>query len=379
MDEKLKRELTKRPSVMSELSFMTELNKSKDGILNNRILEYQAAINTQLTELDQDLDSVLTRHEQDFLNAFKIQLFKLYSQIKELKKAANTTDIYIKHQEEVANLHKIIEETKNNSYKLEQQVEEHKKEAAGFKSKIRDLEKECKTLQEKLKSVKRKMKKNLMIEQKEVDEPCEKYEKVPDPKVKQFEKIDFVPSCKSGETVLGILNAYGKVDVNFLKEIESLMEKQSRHFEEASKHLKTVILTERKKFQNYSVASTSFVSQKHDLESVFLDCVEEVKREVNHRRVQSLNLQKYPTKTLRMPKETGQFFTPGDKRKIIELLINNDKVLTMLYEALFPFRASNYQAKKKEPYTKLAKSQEDLLPIISTHSRQASLSVPNNY
>jgi len=110
-----------------------------------------------------------------------------------------------------------------------------------------------------------------------------------------------------------------------------------------------------------------------------LDCVEEVKREVNHRRVQSLNLQKYPTKTLRMPKETGQFFTPGDKRKIIELLINNDKVLTMLYEALFPFRASNYQAKKKEPYTKLAKSQEDLLPIISTHSRQASLSVPNNY
>lgn len=379
MDEKIKRGLTKLPSVLSELSFMTELNKSKDGILNDRILEYQAAINTQLNELDHDLDSVLTRHEQDFLNAFKVQLFKLYSQIKELKKAANTTEIFIKHQEEVTMLQKIIEETKNSSNKFEQQVEEHKKETADLKSKIKDLEKECKILQDKLKATKRKMKKNFITEHKEVFEPCEKYERVPDPKVKQNEKIHFVPSCKSGETILGILNSYPKLDVNFMKDIESLMEKQARHFEEASKHLKTVILTERKKFQNYSLASTSFVSQKHDLESVFLDCVEEVKREVNHRRAQSLNLQKYPTKTLRLPKETDQFFTPADKRKIIELLINNDRVLIMLYEALFPFRASNYQAKKKEPYSKLAKSQEDLLPVISSHNKHSSLSVPNNY
>ena len=34
--------------------------------------------------------------------------------------------------------------------------------------------------------------------------------------------------------------------------------------------------------------------------------------------------------------------TPSDKRKILELLISNEQVLIMLYEKLFPHRASQY-------------------------------------
>lgn len=377
MEEKLKKQLTRVPTTLNDLSFMTELNKSKDGILNDRILEYQTAINQQLCDLDKDLDMVLTRHEQDFLNAFKLQLYKLHSQISELKKAANTTEIFVKHQEETTKLQESIEYHKKEAFKFEHLLEDYKKELSLLKIKNIDLEKECKHLENKLKSAKRKIKAKLKDDKPDSLDSTEKPEQSNLERI-ESKKPSFVPVCKSGETLLEILNASAKIDTNFLKNIESLMEKQARHFEEASKHLKTVILSERKKFQNYSEVSTSFFSQKHDLESIFLECVEEVKRDVNHRRAQSLNMQKYPTKTLKMPKETDQFFTPADKRKIIELLINNDKVLIMLYEALFPFRASNFQAKKKEPIQKWTKSQEELPPLIPMHSKHNSQSIPKH-
>jgi myosin heavy subunit len=365
MDAKLKREITKQTN--NDLSFMTEVSKIRDGPAAERIIEYQTAIIQQITNLDHDLDSVLKRQEQDFLNAFKYELFKLHSQIKELKKAANNKEIIIKHQEEVANLHKTIENLKSESFHYEELAEELKKEAKILKTKNLSLEKELKDLTVKLKQAK----KTLKAQNSESFKSKERSSDIELPETSSSIKIinSYKPNSKSGHVIQELLQHYQEINENFLKDVEVLMERQSRSFEEATSHFKSVIKSEKRKHLSNSLAGSQMLYQQNELENLFLECVEEVRKEVLARRAQSLAFQKYTTKLLPFPKEKEQIFTSADKRKVMELLVSNEKVLILLYETLFPFRASQYPP-RKDRSVRQAKSQEELPPISLQTLRQ---------
>lgn len=91
------------------------------------------------------------------------------------------------------------------------------------------------------------------------------------------------------------------------------------------------------------------LTKKNELEDLFLDCVEEVRKDIARRRAMSAT---YSNKKLNMRKSMstrslaeatsepeaariGQY-TATDKRKVIELLMSNENVLLFLYEKLFP-------------------------------------------
>lgn len=343
--KKAEKELIKFPSIINERSGTTDAKKSKEVASQERIKEYHNLIKNQMNSLNTDIDHVLQRHEQDFLNAFKYQMFNLYTQIKELKRSANSSGINVKHNEELHQLQNSLDWFKKEAVKLGETVEEYKKEVQLWKDKTNELETDCKFYKSRLKNAKRKIKQY-------------KVDKSNTPNLQQTlittvettspkPSLKFTPSSPSGEIISQLLKKFKLLDADLLKEIELVMEKQSKHFTESTKHYQKIITNERKKMQNLSVIQSSVFLEKSELENLFLDCVEEVKKEIGHRRAKSLHLQKFPLKSKNTPKEKNETFSPGDKRKIMELLISNEQVLIMLYEKLFPFRASQFGNSQK--------------------------------
>jgi hypothetical protein len=90
------------------------------------------------------------------------------------------------------------------------------------------------------------------------------------------------------------------------------------------------------------------VMERNDLEEFFVECVEEVRKDVVRRRTASAgysvkkNMRKSTSsKMIEIHKEDEQDprldqYTATDKKKVIELLMSNENVLLFLYEKLFP-------------------------------------------
>ena len=178
----------------------------------------------------------------------------------------------------------------------------------------------------------------------------------------------FIPTTSSGQVLAELLKKYKRTETELFKEIEVIMDKQVKHFAESTKHYQRIITNERKKMQNLSVMQSSVFLEKSELENLFLDCVEEVKKDISHRRAKSLRLQKFPLKEKSTPKKKEEIFSSGDKRKIMELLISNEQVLIMLYEKLFPFRASQFGSPQKieefENFDSALPNLEEMLKMI---------------
>ena len=366
---KNEKELLRLPSIVTDRSFITEPRPAKEGSTIERINDYNNSIRNHILNLNSDIDSVLQRHEQDFLNAFKCQMYNLYTQIKELKKAASNTGVNVKHNEELHKLQKSLEWYQQEAAKLGKTVEEYKQEIEIWKEKSNELETDCKFYKSRLKNAKRKLKMLKSQEQSKDDVQQTLITVVethsPSPLTK------FVPESKSGEIISELLKKYNRKETQLFKDIEILMEKQAKSFAESAKHYQSIILNERKKMQNLSLMQSSVFLEKSDLENLFLDCVEEVKKEIGHRRAKSLRLQKFPLKNKNIPKEKGELFSPGDKRKIMELLISNEQVLIMLYEKLFPFRASQFGNQSKlenlSSFDQSTPNLDEMMKSISNH------------
>ena len=105
------------------------------------------------------------------------------------------------------------------------------------------------------------------------------------------------------------------------------------------------------------------MTDKNDLETLFVDCIEEVRKEVMKRRLKNEIIQKKKGLSFKTTgiddKEAKAFeesllklaalakskikyedFTARDKYNILDLFVNNEKTLVKLYEALFPHRIS---------------------------------------
>lgn len=139
-----------------------------------------------------------------------------------------------------------------------------------------------------------------------------------------------------------MLQKYSIKDGAFFLEVENYMVSQEKNFNESVRHYKSTLDNEKKKIKNITAQQTSVFLEKSDSETLFLECVEEVRKEVLRRRAKTLLNQKFGKKKVMTERDRKETFTPGDKRKILELLISNEQVLIMLYEKLFPYRASQF-------------------------------------
>ena len=317
--------------------------KPKEVDYEEKIKEYYKHIRGQVLRLDDHIDTVLQKHEQDFLNAFKCQMFGLHTQLKELKKKNEENELKLKRDDQINKLKKSLEFFQNEAIKLGESSQFFKKEAEKWKAKAESLEDDRKFLESQLKSTKRKIK-LLQVE----TEPIRDSEGSMKSSIFQTQDIinfKFTPSTKSGEILNDLIHKHNFYLDEFLYEAEKVFSDTETKFHDSVKHIKNCLENERKKNKQIATQQSSLLLAKSDMESLFLECVDEVKKEVNRRKVESLVHQKFRRLNSTAKESTG--FTATDKRKILELLVSKEQVLVMLYEKIFPHRATHYSVNQK--------------------------------
>lgn len=104
------------------------------------------------------------------------------------------------------------------------------------------------------------------------------------------------------------------------------------------------------------------MGDKNQLESLFVECIEEVRRDIMKRRLKTeIQTKKKISQLEHNSEESKEFeqsliklasmaknrvkvsdFTNRDRSNLLDLFVNNEKTLLKIYEMLFPHRATNY-------------------------------------
>lgn len=112
---------------------------------------------------------------------------------------------------------------------------------------------------------------------------------------------------------------------------------------------------ERKNSRNLKMEKAIYYTKRNELEELFLECIDEVRKEISRRKSITLakannlnqSMNKNKSKSSRTKDDSldaaikSGDFTAADKRKVIDLLMSNENVLLFLYEKLFPRQVTN--------------------------------------
>lgn len=130
-------------------------------------------------------------------------------------------------------------------------------------------------------------------------------------------------------------------------------------------------------------------ADKSELEQVFIDSIEEVRKEIMKRRLKNeiLNKKQFKNNVKFHQEEAKEFeetlvklsyatknkikfsdFTPRDKTNLIDLFVNNEKILLKIYEALFPSSSSSAMLTEAQTASNAAEVKESIFdePAAST-------------
>ena len=115
-----------------------------------------------------------------------------------------------------------------------------------------------------------------------------------------------------------------------------------------------------RKLSNMRGQRANSLTEKSELENLFIDCIEEVRKDIMKRRLKNeVQLRKrLPNTQLVDPNEAQEFeeslvklanlsknkikineFTTKDRVHLMDLFVNNESILMMMYEILFPHKA----------------------------------------
>ena len=144
-------------------------------------------------------------------------------------------------------------------------------------------------------------------------------------------------------------------------EIQEIIDENQRLKDNESKYQDHInnLKSKLKLQKNKTIAANSekvkYFAHRNDLEDFFLNCIEEVKKDISKRKIQADGYAKKlnksssevfdkRAKTAKSKAPKLDAFTKTDKKKVIELLISNDQVLLYLYEKLFPYQNQRPQS-----------------------------------
>ena len=144
------------------------------------------------------------------------------------------------------------------------------------------------------------------------------------------------------------------------EEIIKYVQALETSYTDAIRDLKTIIDKEKKQAKKVVADRINMSTERNELESLFIECIEEVRKEIMKRRLKNeiYNRKKFQQldKSSEEAKEFEESllrlaqlaknrvkvsdFTSKDKSHILDLFVNNERTLLKIYEALFPHRAA---------------------------------------
>mmetsp|Transcript_14583 Transcript_14583/g.12840 ORF Transcript_14583/g.12840 Transcript_14583/m.12840 type:complete len:320 (-) Transcript_14583:19-978(-) len=146
------------------------------------------------------------------------------------------------------------------------------------------------------------------------------------------------------------------------KELKLYMQAVETRFNNMCKDLRFKSEKERKKRIKAESIKVNEATDKNELETIFVDCIEEVRKDIMKRRLKTEIQNKKRFKPIdKDSEEAKEFeesllklaqlaknkikiteFTPIDRCNLLDLFVNNEKTLLKIYEACFPHRTNNF-------------------------------------
>lgn len=146
------------------------------------------------------------------------------------------------------------------------------------------------------------------------------------------------------------------------KELKLYMKAVETRFNSICTELRQQVGRERKRRIKAESIKVNDATQKNELETIFVDCIEEVRKDIMKRRLKTEIQNKKRFKPIdKDSEEAKEFeesllklaqlaknkikiteFTPIDRCNLLDLFVNNEKTLLKIYEACFPHRTNNF-------------------------------------
>jgi hypothetical protein len=268
---------------------------------------------TSTQDLDSKVGNVLSKHEADFLNVYKGHMYNIQKEMRILKEKVSEEELKRKRDEELKSLEKERDWFRNEALRLDKLCKQHKRNLEIWKNKAQILEEDRKFMENQILLAKRQNLKLIegLESQKELNFSAEK------------------TWIKNDEP---------------LKLLDSRPETAERHEKVTNtiRHLQNQIDVQKKSIKFQNAVHANYFLEKGELEDFFLDCIEEVKKEIKKRKNQQIPFAKLSasasSKSLyKADDEPGlKDFTSSDKRKVVELIVCREEVVRMLQELIFP-------------------------------------------
>lgn len=132
------------------------------------------------------------------------------------------------------------------------------------------------------------------------------------------------------------------------------------NYNDTIRDLRLMLDKEKSKSKRANFDRVNEVTQKNELENLFVECIEEIRKDIMKRRLKNeiFNKKKFQQidKNSEEAKEFEQSllklaqlaknrvkiseFTSKDRNNLLDLFVNNERTLLKIYEILFPHRAS---------------------------------------
>jgi hypothetical protein len=315
------------------LTKQRERQKLLDFDMGHNILKLHGNLNELADDLDKRVEGKLEANEQSFFVAYNNFMSGVLGQINELKQKADEEETKTRRDAKIQSLEKELDWFMNEALRLDELCKKYKKELDKWKGKAESLEDDRSFLENQIKTAKRNNKTLRGAVEKaqtsaysalvSADESARQLppalpqqEAAPAPETQQMQALEDQPLS---------------------------MELEQR-YQVTVQRLKQQLDTEQRLVGKLrSVADRQF-GNPSELEALFVDCVDKVKNTILERRRATAAHQAQQAKrsaaaaaAAGLQKEvTLQDFTVSDRRQVVELLMNSDKVLQFLYDKLFP-------------------------------------------
>ena len=302
----------------------------------DKIHQYFSLLNSQVERLDLKVEEILQRHEVDFLSAFKGHIFGLHKEVMEMRRQLEEKDTDLHRNQQIASLSKAVQWMKEEGVKFGEMLRRAKVESEKWKSKAQALEADNGFLERQVKMMKRREK--MVFQSLESRQLPEIRKNEPEELASRQLSTKSTSPIRGGEqeskgevypSLSDLLAKYGLKDSTLAKDLEELITKLTSAANQTIHHLQTALSRKSKKMHLLTVQNSKNFSTQSELQKLFVDCVEEVRRETGLRPASHLQ---------------DEVFLSSDRRKIIELFCLNDAVFQEIYDKLFtPQRESGPQ------------------------------------
>ncbi|CAD8107455.1 unnamed protein product [Paramecium sonneborni] len=315
-----------------------------------RINDLKNQVENYLDMLESKVTLVKEKALSEFIVAYNGYMRQVKEDLKYLKEKSLEIEKFYKDNKSIQNMEQQLEWFREESVKLYTKIELKNKEIFELKFRLQEVEKENEFLEQQIKELMRKNKKYEVIRH-TASVATEQAEQIKEPQ----QLFCTQPRPKR------IMS--GQAQPKHIKQLQDIFEKltnddQTQIINEIAQYVSFIENTQTKQIHllrqkmNQAISqSTKAFATRSEYEEFFIDCVEQVRKDIMRRR-----------QNVQLENKLSDFnvFRKEDKLKVLELVLMNDRLLQTLHQKIFP---TSQVAQLLEPTT-IQTDYQDILQQI---------------